>query len=349
MVVAVRNEAREIDRCIESLLQQAYPRDSLEFIFVDGDSDDDTVQRINAWATRDDRVRLLKNPRRITSAGMNIGLKAARHELLLWTSGHTILEATHVARCVETMKRVGAAAVGGKLHTVGTTPMGRINAAVLSHTFGVGGGEHRVGDKSDWVFAVTMALYRKSALEEVGGWNESLPRNQDNELHQRLQEAGHKSYMNAEINPTYLCRNTLSALLRQAWLNGFWNVMLTRRGKRGYHLRHFIPMVFVISAVVVSAAALLLPGIRPLFLILAGLYALLALGAAIQICVKRRWWWQVAVIPFCFFLLHFTYGLASVVGLVAPGADIADIHDIRMQSNADRSADRSADQKPENQ
>lgn len=267
-------------------------------------------------AQRDPRIHLLDNPKRITSSGMNLGIRAAKYDYILWVSGHVVLQLSHIRRAVETMLQTGAAAVGGVLHTEGTGAIGRLNAAVLSHPFGVGSGTHRIGGKSGWVFAVTMALYRKSALLAVGGFDETLPRNQDNDLHSRLNAQGFRSYLDNAINPTYFCRSTLGGLLRQAWNNGYWNVKLMAQARLGLRIHHFVPMLFVCVIAILGIAAAL--RLVPYYWLvgLLGIYLATALVVSVSISFRKRLLWQLPLLPIWFFCLHFTYGIASWAALL---------------------------------
>lgn len=316
IILAVRNEAEHLDDCLRALINLDYPADQIEILLIDGLSDDETPAIIAEWAKRDSRIRVLTNTRRSVSAGANLGVSAAQHEYLLWISGHALLQPEHLTKCLETMTATGAAAVGGLMNTQGTTIVGKINAAVLSHPFGVGGGKHRIGGKSDWVQVVTMALYRKDAILAAGGFDESLPRNQDNDLHDRMNKLGLRSYFNVEINPIYLCRNTLRGLLRQAWNNGFWNIMLSRRGHGGFSPRHFVPMAFVGGQILLLLAGLILPQLFWLLAAGLGLYLLCAVVVSIGIVLERKMSWQIFALPFWFGALHYTYGIASWSGLL---------------------------------
>lgn len=296
-------------------MEQDYPEDKLEILLIDGMSTDGTPGMIKSWKDSDSRVRVFENDRKIVPVGMNIGLKEARYDLVLWLSGHALLKPDHLRKSVLTMQETGAAAVGGVLETVGVSPIGRVNAAVLSSRFGVGGAPHRVATRSGWVPAVTMALYQKEAITAAGGFNETLPRNQDNDLHDRMNKIGRKSYLDVSINPTYLCRQTLSGLLRQAWDNGYWNVMLTRLGYSGLSLRHFIPLLFVAGLVLLGAGAIVSKSLMMLLLTSSAVYSVAAIVSSVIAGVKKGLGWLTVIMPIWFPLLHLSYGLGSWIAL----------------------------------
>ena len=88
VVMPIRNEARSIAHTLEDLLRQSYARDRFEIIVVDGESSDDTRDIVQGFIQSHGHVQLLMNPRRWSSAARNIGIRAARGELILIVDGH---------------------------------------------------------------------------------------------------------------------------------------------------------------------------------------------------------------------------------------------------------------------
>ena len=315
IILVLRNEEEYLARCLQSLVDSDYPSDKTEILLVDGMSTDRTAEIIDRWAKLDQRIRRLQNPGKIVSTGMNLGLRESRFDLILWTSGHTLLRPDHLRKCLDMMRRTKAAAVGGVLETVAFSWIGKINAAVLSSSFGVGNAHHRIGGQSGWVPAVTMALYRKESILAAGGFNESLPRSQDNDLHNRMNQIGARSYMDAGIRPTYLCRETFGGLLRQAWNNGYWNIMLTKMRSRGLNLRHFVPMAFILVLLLLAVAAVLRPQGSIALAGLVAIYLAADLVASAFAGIRRSLLLQIPLLLLWFPALHVTYGVASWVAL----------------------------------
>ncbi|MGC0207507.1 glycosyltransferase [Streptomyces levis] len=84
VVTTVKNEAGVIDRLMGLLVPQLTVKGD-EIVVVDGGSTDDTVRRVEAWASRDSRVRVLSAPGAGISAGRNAGIRAARNSLIACT------------------------------------------------------------------------------------------------------------------------------------------------------------------------------------------------------------------------------------------------------------------------
>ncbi|MFE6097591.1 glycosyltransferase [Streptomyces massasporeus] len=84
VVTTVKNEAGVIDQLLQLLVPQLTV-DGDEIIVVDGGSTDDTTRRVETWASRDPRVRLLHAPGTGISAGRNAGIRTARNSLIACT------------------------------------------------------------------------------------------------------------------------------------------------------------------------------------------------------------------------------------------------------------------------
>jgi Glycosyl transferase family 2 len=83
VVVTVLGEGGALDALLEALVPQLGPQD--EAVVVDGGSQDDTLVRAHRWASRDDRLRVFEAPGANISAGRNVGVEAARHEVIACT------------------------------------------------------------------------------------------------------------------------------------------------------------------------------------------------------------------------------------------------------------------------
>src|SRR5208282_5308348 len=113
MVVVCRNEARWIARCLDSVVENDYPADRVVILVVDGDSEDGTQEILHQYASRYPRIRVLRNEGRFLPLGLNIGIRAARGEIIMKVDGHSEYPVNYISECVHHLVRSGAANVGG--------------------------------------------------------------------------------------------------------------------------------------------------------------------------------------------------------------------------------------------
>ena len=86
VLTPVLNEEEHIREVAAKMLAQRFDG-TIEFLFIDGASEDRTVDILRELQRDDERVRILENPRRSTPVGLNIGLASA---LSLWIGGRLI-------------------------------------------------------------------------------------------------------------------------------------------------------------------------------------------------------------------------------------------------------------------
>src|SRR5881296_963541 len=196
-IMPVRNEEEYIRVSLQSLVDQSYPAGECEIIVVDGRSSDRTREIIEEIREKNPQVLCLDNPAGIVPTAMNIGIRAARGEVIIRADGHNIYPADYTANCVKCLLKTGADNVGGPWLTVPADKSfgATLVAAILSSPFGVGNSKFRTSREEGFVDTVPFGAFRKAIFDRVGMYNEQLVRNQDNELNARIRSAGGKIYL----------------------------------------------------------------------------------------------------------------------------------------------------------
>ena len=119
IIIPMRNEELRIDACLESILANGYPEERLEIIVVDGRSGDRSRNVVESRMRRHPNIQLLDNPRRITSAAMNVGIRASRGDMLSIVNAHARLGPDFIMRSVQTLRdHPEADAAGGRLVSI---------------------------------------------------------------------------------------------------------------------------------------------------------------------------------------------------------------------------------------
>ena len=88
VVCPIYHEEKYIETCIKSIVLQDYPKDDLEILFVDGMSNDTTRSIVVEYSKIYPYIKLLDNPKRVVSSAMNIGIRAARGEIIMRLDAH---------------------------------------------------------------------------------------------------------------------------------------------------------------------------------------------------------------------------------------------------------------------
>ena len=307
VVIPMRNEAAHIAACIDSVLAQDYPR--LEIIVVDGDSDDASPQVLSGYG---DRICVLHNPARIVPTAMNIGIRAARGEIIARVDAHTLLASDYVRVGVETLRGTGADNVGGPMRAVGGGRCGTTIALAMSSRFGIGAYFHfATADRE--VDTVYMGMYPRAVFERIGLFDEELVRNQDDELNYRLRKAGGRIVLTTRMRSRYQNRQNLTALARQFFQYGWWKVRVLQKHPAQMSPRHFVPPAFLLSLIVSLAMTPWARGTGALFLAIAATYGA-ALMAAAGSVARRHGWGEFLPLIATFATMHVSWGSGFLVG-----------------------------------
>lgn len=314
VIMPVRDEAAHLERSLGSIVGQDYPADRMEVLVVDGMSTDGTRERVRriAAATSAPVVRLLDNPRRIVPAALNRGIAAARGSVIVRVDGHCVIRPDHVSRCVELLRDTGAENVGGVTDARGVGLLGRAIALATTSRFGVGGSRFRVGSAAGWVDTVFPGAWPREVFERVGGFDEDLVRNQDDEMNLRIRQAGGRIWLDPALSTEYFVRSDLSSLWRQYWQYGAYKVRVLQKRHRLPAARALAPPLFV-TALVAGAAAWAATGAAAWLLAPAAPYA--AANLASSAAVGRRDLAAAPLLPVVYAVLHLAYGAGFLAGL----------------------------------
>lgn len=316
VILAVRNEAPYIAKCLQAALEQDYPPDRMEILLADGASTDETLEIVRALPGAS-VVQIVHNPKRIQSAGLNALIKQSRGDVIIRVDGHTTIEKDYVRQCVNVLHKTGASAVGGQMRPVGITPMGKAIAVATCSRFAVPSAFH-VDGTAQYTDTIYMGAWPRAVLERVGGFDEQLRTNEDYELHVRIRRLGGRIYLSPTIRSWYFGRQTLRSLARQYYHYGRGKSDTLRKHPGSLRPRQVVAPAFV---------GFLLAGI-PLFLwphffavwalilsIYVGLNLCYSISASKQLGLTQAW-----RVGLAFLTIHLAWGSGFWVGWLSRGA-----------------------------
>jgi glycosyltransferase involved in cell wall biosynthesis len=324
IVVACRNEAGHIRALLDSILKQDLYGYRWEAIVADGMSDDGTWEILQQYCENHLQIRAIRNPGRIASTGLNAGIRAAVGEIVLRMDAHTDYAPDYCRRCVETLLETGADNVGGPARTKATGRMARAIAAAYHSPFSTGGAHFHDVNYCGWVDTVTYGCWYKRTLEHIGLFDESLVRNQDDELNLRLIRKGGRIWQSPDIVSWYSSRASISALFRQYFQYGYWKVRVIQKHRLPGSVRHLIPVAFVLFHILAAMLMfmVLIGGQRRAALWIAGLwiagigaYAAVNMAASVITALHNEWD-TLVYLPVIFGAYHSSYGLGFLAGLL---------------------------------
>lgn len=314
VVMPIYNEEKYIKNCILSLLEQDYPKEKMEWIFVDGCSTDKTIEIIEDFTKKfPGLIKVLNNPNKTVPYAMNIGIKSSIGKYIIRLDAHSEYANNYISKCVFYLDTVDADNVGGVAETKSKGFVGNAIALMLSSKFGVGNSQFRTYGKSGYVDTVPFGAFRREVFDKYGYYDERLTRNQDNEMNYRIRKNGGKIYMSEDIILSYYCRDTIRGIVDMAIKNGKWNIITMKLCPGSMGIRHFVPFLFLLSLIFMPILSVLAPYFKHLFLLEIGFYLILDIIFSLKASKELN---NFPLLLVLFPTFHLSYGFGSLVGML---------------------------------
>jgi glycosyltransferase involved in cell wall biosynthesis len=210
VIVPVYNGEATIERCIESLVDQDYPRQRYEIIVVDNNSTDGTVEIVRRYP-----VLLLEERRPGPGAARNRGLAQARGEIIAFTDADCYAEARWLKELVKPFVDPMVGGVGGAIKSASRA------TAVERYSDDRPVLKHHLSDPPFLPFLTTAnAAFRNNIIDAVGGFDESFTKaSEDVDLSWRIQLEAPCKFVSASKAVVYhKHRQTVRGLFAQSFL-----------------------------------------------------------------------------------------------------------------------------------
>ena len=248
----VRNTARTLEKCLQSLIALDYPKEKMEFIFADGGSTDSTLKIIQDWQTRYSQI-ILVNVDNCKSPGQarNAALEVAGGDYILFTDGDCVVRKDWVDKILSPFskdKKIGM--VGGEILTLRTDNDNDVERYCEETKFLSVSGRCRLtsagyypdikkdlphelnGNIHSPFFATANAAVSKEAANAIGRefWHEIT--NEDVDFSIRINKKGFRLYFQPDAIVEHMHRVTLKDYCKQLFGYGFGHPLPVRAHSR---------------------------------------------------------------------------------------------------------------------
>jgi len=315
-VVAVRNEEARIQKALDSLVNQNFPRERYEIIIVDGMSDDKTRDILYQYQMKYPKlIRIFDNPGKIQSIGWNIGIRNSKGKFVHIASGHVHYDDHYLATLVKELDSAPnvVAGIGGiYVQPENEKPFAKIIAdvqdSILSHS------SREPTDVIAFVDTINWGVYRKKILESVG-FDKRFTRGQDLELNSRIRNAGYKLMTCRRAKGYYYRKyNSLRSFSKRMIIYGMWAALVAKKNHKSFKILFLIPMTMVISVILLPFLLFFYPSLaNVIFVGLIG-YFIVILTSSVHISFKRKNAKYLLAVPI-YAIEHFCYGFGFLAGL----------------------------------
>jgi succinoglycan biosynthesis protein ExoA len=244
VVMPARNEEPYLAESVGSVLAQDYAGE-IELVIAVGPSRDRTGELARRLAAGDRRITVVDNPTGKIATAINLAFRASRHAVVVRVDGHSMLPPGYIKTALQTLRETGAANVGGIMAAEGITPFQQAVAWAMTSPYGVGAARNHTGGEPGPADTAYLGVFRREAVEQVGGYNEEFEIAEDWELNHRIRQAGGLVWFQPALRVTYRPRTTVRALGIQYFRYGRWRRVVARQHAGTINLRYLAPPLAV--------------------------------------------------------------------------------------------------------
>jgi glycosyltransferase involved in cell wall biosynthesis len=331
VIIPCYNEEKFIGKALANLADQ-YSLPDYEIVVVDGMSTDGTRNVVAEFQEThpDLSIRLLDNPARNIPHALNLGITAARGEIIARMDAHAVPSLGYIKRCVAVLEEGETGIVGMpcRVRPAEETISARAIAIGVSHPFGIGDAKYRLtkeGATQEEVDTVAFACFRRSLWSALDGFDEKLLTNEDYDFNYRARARGNRVVLDRLAHCDYFARPTLGKLASQYFRYGQWKARMLRARPQSVKVRQLVAPVFVASIFVLAATGFWSSIAGQLLALELAAYFAAALLFGFQAARSNRENFGVALMmPFVFLTIHFSWGASFLYGLVSRVAPTPD-------------------------
>ena len=253
-------------------------------------------------------MTVVDNPSGLTPVGLNKAIDSGRGEIVVRVDAHSVIPPGYVSTAVHTLLETGAGNVGGMQVPVGDTFWSRAIAASMASPAGSGDARYRIGGEAGPVETVYLGTFRRSTLEDLGGYDESFRRHQDYELNERIRRAGGVVWFEPSLRVSYRPRSSLVTLARQYFEYGTWKRSFARANPGSLLPRQVAPPFLVVAL----GASIGLGFVNPVLWLVPVAYLVALIGAAVLTLPTSG---AAAIgVPVTLTTMHLAWGLGFLFG-----------------------------------
>jgi succinoglycan biosynthesis protein ExoA len=331
-VIPTWQEVTHIERCLRSLMEQTYPAHLHQILVVDGGSTDGTIDIVKRLSDESaikggPQISLINNPFKYVPHARNLALDHLDlgDEFIFEMIGHAWVPPDHLEIRLSRFHAIESQ-LGTRLGGLGARviesdlPKGYVEdwiEATLACPLG-GSGQFARFSKEGPTKIPPFTLYRREALEDVGGWNEEFITTQDSEINLRLIDNGWPLWRTPKTQVRMAKRTTVKQWWKMGYRYGFWRMKHVIDAKSRMRIGEFLPWVgllMVAGFAIDGQSSLYLPNF--IWPIIAYIATLVVVGTNEARRVKDAS--MIWGVPFLLIILHTSFSIGLLGGIFRQG------------------------------
>jgi glycosyltransferase involved in cell wall biosynthesis len=227
IILPVYNDENTIKECLQSLINQNYT--NKEIIIVDDGSTDQTPKILVETSKKHQNIKILRTEHRGSSHARNYGLKNSQGDIIFFAEGDAIYDSNYVLNAVKEFvkdAKIGGVCVTGSLWVTKETIVSKfvdVENRILRKMLESG----KLKPYYAWIF-------RKEALERVGGFDEKLFQGEDRDIFARVKKAGYSIGLVTGINWRHKRDQSLLTYMKRAYSGGKSRILYLIKYRKVY-------------------------------------------------------------------------------------------------------------------
>ena len=170
VIIPCRNEVKYIEECIHAIYASVL-EDNIKFnvIVVDGISDDGTREELSNLQLKYTNLFVVDNDKQLTPYAFNLGVKYKKADYYQIVGARQILSSNYIQKSLKVFRTDDSVwCVGGAVDNVYVNYTGEMIANAMSTSFGMGLGNFRTLEKSNYTDTVGTQMYSAKVFDEIG-------------------------------------------------------------------------------------------------------------------------------------------------------------------------------------
>jgi len=325
VIVSVKNEEKYINDCLISLIDQSLSKDLYQVVVVDGLSTDLTRDIVQEYIYKyPNFIKMYVNEKEWQAAGRNIAIRnETSSNLVAYIDGHCIADREWLKILYDDLKsnlHSDVAGIGSDHFSPQDEPViGRAIDQVFRSSFGGQGSSYKHVSAVSEVITAPYVLYKKSALCDVGLYDEDLKIGEDFALNYKLRRAGYRLIRDPKAIVYYYKKRSFSAFSKQMYNYGMAKAIIAKKYPGSISFLHYMPPLLLIIILITICLAILNQNLDYFIYIIIFTYLLLLFVFSIKAGINERES-KISLFMICLFALqHFFYSLGFIIGIFKQG------------------------------
>ena len=336
-VIPVLNEEGHIGKCLDSLIIQDYSAKDHMILVLDGGSTDNTIEEVKFAIEKSKKnngpqIEFAHNTAKYVSNARNLALELIPPSVthIIELIGHCVVPQNHISSRMISWKKFQSQTEENNLPPLGAlgvkviSRQGKLGMfeswveGALSSSLGSGGGQFDNFKSSGHTKIPAFAMHLRSAVVDVGGWDESFISCQDSDLSMRMLEQGYSLMRCPETTVSMAKRTSLTRWWKMGHRYGFWRTKIVLRHPKRISLREYAPWFGAILT------ALLFSFCSSYWMIPPLMYGVVLSIEALRSSINKRRISLLLGIPICLVMLHTSFSVGLIDGLIRKGKESSD-------------------------